>query len=67
MRRRELISLFGVAAVSWANWFGGIYKDPQNFFAQLAIEPESYLRMYPEIILTPDQKAKFDAIHADML
>ena len=44
---------------TWANWFGGIYKDPQNFFAQFAIEPESYLRMYPEILLTPEERQAF--------
>jgi putative ABC transport system permease protein len=49
----------GVQDLTWANWFGGIYKDPQNFFAQFAVEPESYLRMYPEIILEPDQKQAF--------
>ena len=35
----------GVQDITWANWFGGIYKDPQNFFANFAIEPESYLRI----------------------
>jgi len=49
----------GVQDLTWANWFGGIYKDPQNFFAQFAVEPESYLRMYPEILLEPDQKQAF--------
>lgn len=49
----------GVRDVTWANWFGGIYKDPKNFFAQFAIEPESYLRMYPEIVVTPDEKRAF--------
>src|SRR5215213_3474995 len=49
----------GVRDVTWANWFGGIYKDPKNFFAQFAIEPESYLRMYPEVILPPEQKQEF--------
>jgi putative ABC transport system permease protein len=49
----------GVQAVTWANWFGGIYKDPRNFFAQFAIEPESYLRMYPEILLAPDERKAF--------
>ncbi len=49
----------GVEDVTWANWFGGIYKDPKNFFGQFAIEPESYLRMYPEILLTPDERAAF--------
>src|SRR5512143_1693838 len=24
----------GVDDVTWANWFGGIYKDPKNFFGQ---------------------------------
>ena len=49
----------GVQDLTWANWFGGVYKDPQNFFAQFAIEPESYLRMYPEILLTPAEKQAF--------
>jgi len=49
----------GVQDLTWANWFGGIYKDPQNFFAQFAIEPESYLRMYPEIALAPDERKAF--------
>jgi putative ABC transport system permease protein len=49
----------GVRDVTWANWFGGIYKDPRNFFAQFAIDPESYLRLYPEILLTPEEKKAF--------
>ena len=49
----------GVQDLTWANWFGGIYKDPKNFFASIAIEPESYLRMYPEIVLTPDERKAF--------
>jgi putative ABC transport system permease protein len=49
----------GVQEATWANWFGGIYKDPKNFFGQFAIDPESYLRMYPEVILTPEDKKAF--------
>src|SRR4051812_7506893 len=49
----------GVQDVTWANWFGGIYKDPKNFFGQFAVDPESYLRMYPEIQLTPDERQAF--------
>ena len=49
----------GVRDVTWANWFGGIYKDPKNFFGQFAIEPESYLRMYPEVIISPEEKRAF--------
>jgi putative ABC transport system permease protein len=49
----------GVQDVTWASWFGGVYKDSRNFFAQYAIEPESYLRIYPEIVLTSDERKAF--------
>jgi putative ABC transport system permease protein len=49
----------GVQDLTWANWFGGVYKDPQNFFAQFAIDPESYLRMYPEIVLSEADRQAF--------
>lgn len=49
----------GVQDVTWASWFGGVYKDSRNFFAQYAIEPESYLRIYPEIVLTPAERKAF--------
>jgi len=49
----------GVSAVSWANWFGGKYGDNQRFFAQFAVDPASYLAMYPEIVLPEDQKQAF--------
>ncbi|HEY2907706.1 MAG TPA: FtsX-like permease family protein [Vicinamibacterales bacterium] len=52
-------SVAGVRDLTWANWFGGIYKDPKNFFPNIAIEPESYLRLYPEVILSPDEKRAF--------
>ena len=49
----------GVEAVSWANWFGGRYGDGKRFFANFAVEPESYLEMYPEIVLPPEQREAF--------
>jgi putative ABC transport system permease protein len=45
----------GVTAVTHNTWFGGIYKDPQNFFAQIALEPGPYFKMYPEFHLPPEQ------------
>jgi putative ABC transport system permease protein len=48
-----------VEAVTWANWFGGKYGDGKKFFAQFAIEPASYLKMYPEIQIPEDQKQAF--------
>ncbi len=49
----------GVKIVSYASWFGGIYIDEKNFFANFAIEPKSFLELYPEYILPPDQKIVF--------
>lgn len=49
----------GVRGVSWANWFGGRYGDGKSFFAQFAVDAESYLAMYPEITMPEDQKQAF--------
>ncbi|HYU34129.1 MAG TPA: FtsX-like permease family protein [Thermoanaerobaculia bacterium] len=46
----------GIEAVSYANWFGGIYQDPKNFFGQMAVDPETFLEMYPEYRLPEGQK-----------
>ena len=50
----------GVTGVAWANWFGGIYINERNFFAQFAISP-SYLAMYPEFVLSDDERRAFVA------
>ena len=46
----------GVTDLTHANWFGGYYQDPSNFIANFAVEPESWLRMYPEYQLPEEQK-----------
>jgi len=53
---RRIAAIPGVREVSHATWFGGIYKDPKNFFAQMAVLPEQYLRIYPEYVLPEAQK-----------
>jgi putative ABC transport system permease protein len=49
----------GVKAVSYGNWFGGIYIEEKNFFANFAVEPRTYLELYPEYLLPEDQKETF--------
>jgi putative ABC transport system permease protein len=49
----------GVKEVSYGNWFGGIYIDEKNFFANFAVEPVHYLNLYPELVLPEDQKTEF--------
>lgn len=53
---RRMAGVSGVQAVTHASWFGGIYQDPKNFFAQMAVVPEDYLRMYPEFLLSEADK-----------
>ena len=40
-------ALPGVARVTYANWFGGIYQDPKNFFANEAVAA-NFFDLYPE-------------------
>lgn len=49
----------GVAQVTWFNWFGGMYKDKNNFFARMACDPETIFEVYPEFLLEPEQLATF--------
>lgn len=49
----------GVEAVTWANWFGGRYRDNTRFFAQFAVDAESYLALYPELVMPENQKQAF--------
>jgi len=42
-------------AVSYENWFGAVYpKDEHGFFANLATDDDVF-KMYPEIVIPPDQ------------
>jgi putative ABC transport system permease protein len=55
--REKIRSLPGVTHVVNQQWFGGQYKDdkPENFFAQFATDPEQFLKVYPELVIPPDQ------------
>jgi putative ABC transport system permease protein len=46
----------GVTDATYANWFGGVYKDERNFFAQFAVDAETYMKVYPEILIPEDQR-----------
>ena len=49
----------GVTTVSSGNWFGGVYIDEKNFFPNFAVEPKTYLDLYPEYVLTAGEKKAF--------
>jgi putative ABC transport system permease protein len=45
----------GIKEVTHQNWFGGIYQDPKNFFAQMAIDDDTFHSMYPEFVIPEEQ------------
>ena len=45
--KQRVAAIPGVQEVVIQAWFGGIYRDPKNFFANLAVEPEPFLDIFP--------------------
>jgi len=51
-------ALPGVATVTYANWFGGIYQDPKNFFANEAVA-DNFFDVFPEWQLSAAERTRF--------
>ena len=47
----------GVDNATHSTWFGGIYQEPRNFFAQMPMVPEELFDMYPEFVISDEHKA----------
>lgn len=55
---QKVAAIEGVENVTYANWFGGYYQEARNQIVSMAVEPESWLRVYDrEIVLTPEERA----------
>jgi len=57
--RDKIAKIPGVEEVSYGNWFGATYIDQKNFFPQFAVEPETFLQLYPEFILSQEEQENF--------
>jgi putative ABC transport system permease protein len=57
--RDRLLKVPGVKEATFASWFGGVYQDEKNFFAQFAVDHETYRRMYTEFLVPDDQWQAF--------
>lgn len=55
-----------IEAVTWANWFGGVYQNPRNQLFTFAVAP-NYLELYPEIEVEPAQLEKWKATRNGIL
>jgi putative ABC transport system permease protein len=51
----QLQNVPGVVLATHNTWFNGIYQDPSNFFANIAVDPEPFMKVYPEYKMPPEQ------------
>ncbi len=57
--REKIRQVEGVEAVSGSMWFGGVYKDPANFFAQFSVDTDQFFEIYPDMEVPEDQIKAF--------
>lgn len=57
--RERIATLDGVTGVTYANWFGGVYRDAKGFFPQFAVEPASFLDLHAELSVTEEERQAF--------
>ena len=57
--RDRLLQMQGVAAVTYASWFGGIYQDERNFFPQFAVDKDTWLEVHSEYVVPQEQREAF--------
>ncbi|MBK8946624.1 MAG: ABC transporter permease [Ignavibacteriae bacterium] len=50
----KILSVPGVTNISGANWFGGVYKNKDNFFARMAVD-DNYFELFPEFIISKNE------------
>jgi putative ABC transport system permease protein len=48
----------GVDDITHANWFGGYYQEVRNQFSTMAVDPESWLRVYSKEFELPEGQKK---------
>lgn len=49
----------GVENITYFNWFQGVYKDKSEFFPRMACDPQTIFDVYPEFVVTPEEKDAF--------
>ncbi|XQA63108.1 ABC transporter permease [Xanthomonas sacchari] len=54
----QIRSVPGVRDVTYAMWFGGIYKDPKDFFPNFSVAP-NFFDVYSEYEMPPEQLKAF--------
>ncbi len=58
--RERIATVPGVRDATYAMWFGGIYRDPKNFFANYSVAP-NFFDVYRNYQIPAEQLAAFKA------
>ncbi|HUU45913.1 MAG TPA: FtsX-like permease family protein [Acidobacteriota bacterium] len=58
-QKQKIERIPGVAAVTHGSWFAGYYKDPKDFFPQIAFANAESFRLFPEYIVDSAAIAAF--------
>ena len=56
---QRIQSIEGVDLVAHREWFGGTYIDVNNFFPKWPVNPEVWFDVYPEFIISEQEKLDF--------
>jgi putative ABC transport system permease protein len=57
--RDKMMQIPGVKQITFDNWFGGVYQDERNFFAQFAIDVDNQRQVFNELVVPDDQWKAF--------
>jgi putative ABC transport system permease protein len=57
--RDRIRQISNVKTVSYGTWFGGVYIEEKNFFPNFAVDPKTFFELYPEFMLSPNEKEAF--------
>jgi putative ABC transport system permease protein len=47
--------------VSYADWFGGYFRTPREFFATFAVDAQTYLDLYDDFVVDRAARASFES------
>ena len=56
---QQIESVPGVDKAAHADWFGGVYQDPRNFFPQYPVQPLDWFDLHPEFVIDPGELDAF--------
>jgi len=57
--KAKIANVEGVENVTFSLWFQGVYKDKNQFFTRIAVDAETFFDVYPEFLITKEEKETF--------